>query len=89
MLYKSFILGMDTFALGLIKAAEMIEDGRVDNFIKERYSSYNDGIGKKIREKSTSLTECADYACNLKKPELPGSGRQEYLEGVLNNIILR
>ncbi len=88
-MFHAFILGMDTFALGLIKAAEMIEDGRIDNFIKERYSSYNDGIGKKIRDKKTSLIECADYAYNLKKPNLPGSGRQEYLEGVLNNIILK
>lgn len=88
-MFHAFILGMDTFAFGLIKAAEMIEDGRIDNFVKERYSSYNDGIGKKIREGSATLEECAARAAELKKPELPGSGRQEYLEGVLNNIIIK
>ena len=33
-MFIGFILGMDSFALGLIKAAEIIEDGRIDNFIK-------------------------------------------------------
>lgn len=86
-MFHAFILGMDTFALGLIKAAKIIEDGRIDSFIKERYSSYNEGIGKKIREGSTNLEELAKYACDLKTPALPGSGRQEYLEGIVNNIL--
>ena len=86
-MFHAFILGMDTFALGLIKAAEIIEDGRIDSFIKERYSSYDEGIGKKIREGSTNLEELAKYACDMKAPALPGSGRQEYLEGIVNNIL--
>ena len=35
--FPSNILGMDTFALGLIKAAQIIEDGRIDAFVDERY----------------------------------------------------
>ena len=88
-MFHAFILGMDTFALGLIKAAELIEDGRIDNFVKEKYSSFESGIGKKIRDKSTTLQECSDYALKMKKPELPGSGRQEYLEAVLNNVLFK
>ena len=88
-MFHAFILGMDTFALGLIKAAELIEDGRIDNFVKEKYSSFQEGIGKKIRDKSTTLQECSDYALKIKKPELPGSGRQEYLEAVLNNVLFK
>lgn len=86
-MFHAFILGMDTFALGLIKAAQIIEDGRIDSFIKEKYSSYSDGIGKKIREGNTNLEELAKYACDMKAPNLPGSGRQEYLEGIVNNIL--
>ena len=47
-MFYGFILGMDTFALGLIKAAKLIEDGRIDAFVKERYASYNTGIGADI-----------------------------------------
>ncbi len=47
-MFHGFILGMDTFALGLIKAAEMIADGRIDTFVKDRYQSFGEGIGAKI-----------------------------------------
>ncbi len=86
-MFYAFIAGMDTFALGLIKAAQIIEDGRVDDFIKERYSSYESGIGKQIRERSLTLEDAAKYAADMKKPAMPGSGRQEYLEAVVNNIL--
>jgi len=88
-MFHAFILGMDTFALGLIKAAELIEDGRIDSFINERYSSFNDGIGKKIVDGTTSLTELAKIAEDMSAPELPSSGRQEYLQSVLNEIMFR
>jgi len=89
-MFHAYILGMDTFALGLIKAAELIEDGRLDKSVKERYSSFeNSEIGKKIRAKKASLKELSDYACGMKKPDLPGSGRQEYLEEVVNNVLFR
>ena len=88
-IFYAFIAGMDTFALGLIKAAEIIEDGRIDSFVEERYASYESGIGKKIREGSATLEECAAYAAEMKNPENPGSGRQEYLESIVNNILYR
>ena len=79
---------MDTFALGLIKAAALIEDGRIDKFIEEKYSSYeNTKIGKKIRDGSATLQELADCAAQMKKPSDPGSGRQELLEQVMNEIL--
>ena len=45
----------DVSAVG--HAAEIIEDGRIDGFIKEKYSSFESGIGKKIRDKQTTLEE--------------------------------
>ena len=88
-MFKSYILGMDTFALGLIKAAALIEDGRIDGFVRERYASYGTGIGAKIRSGETTLAELAEYAANLGAPELPGSGRQEELESIVNQIMFR
>ncbi len=86
-MFESFILGMDTFALGLIKAAAIIEDGRVDTFVKERYASYGDGIGARIAGGKATLEECAANALALKAPALPGSGKQEYLESVVNSLL--
>ena len=86
-MFHAYVLGMDTFALGLIKAAELIEDGRIDAFIKDRYASYQTGIGAKIRSGETTLAELAAYADSLGAPALPGSGRQEYLESIVNQIL--
>ena len=86
-MFESYILGMDTFALGLIKAAELIEDGRLDNFVAEKYSSFNSGIGAKIVAGETSLEELADYAAELKSTPAPISGKQERLEGIVNSVL--
>ena len=82
-----FILGMDTFALGLIKAAKIIEDGTIENFKAERYSSYKSGIGKKIADGEATLEELSAYACSLGKCADPGSGKQEYLQSAVNSIM--
>ncbi|NLC33156.1 MAG: xylose isomerase, partial [Clostridiales bacterium] len=87
--FQAHILGMDSFALGLIKAAELIEDGRMDAFVKERYSSFDSELGRTIRSGKATLEDLAARAQSMGSPELPGSGRQEYLEGVLNNILFR
>ncbi len=86
-MFLGFILGMDSFALGLIKAAAIIEDGRIDGFIKERYASFEGELGQKIRGGKANLAELAAIAEINGAPALPGSGRQEYLESILNNIM--
>ena len=53
----------------------------------ERYASYKTGVGAKIRSGETTLTELAAYADKLGKPDLPGSGRQEYLESIVNCLL--
>ena len=86
-MFYGFILAMDTYALGLIKAAEIIEDGRIDAFVKERYSSFDSDIGKKITSGTATLEELAAYAEDMKAPQLPMAGRQEYLCGVVNSVL--
>lgn len=84
---EAYILGMDTFALGLIKASQIIEDGRLEKFIKDKYSSFNEGIGKKIVNNEVSLEDLADYACTKKTVATPQSGKQEHLESIVNQIL--
>lgn len=45
------------------------------------------GVGAKIRSGETTLSELAAYAEAMGAPELPGSGRQERLEGIVNQIM--
>lgn len=87
-MFHAFILGMDTWALGLINAAKLIEDGTLDKFKEEKYSSFkNTEIGKKIVSGKTTLEELAAYADSLGAPSLPSSGSQEYLQHVVNNVL--
>ena len=87
-MFHAFILGMDSFAFGLIKAAEIIEDGRLEGFVDKKYESFSTELGQKIRKGETTLEELAARAAELKAPKNPISGQQEYLESVLNNIVL-
>ncbi len=86
-LFLSYIAGMDAFALGLKNAAKIVEDGRIDGFVKERYASYNSGIGADIVSGKATLASLADYALKLGVVETKASGKQEYLESVVNDIL--
>lgn len=82
----AYINGMDTFALGLINACKIIEDGRIDSFVKERYAGYNDGIGKEIVSGKATLESLEKYTLTHPEPTME-SGRQEYLEAIVNSIL--
>ncbi len=87
-IFHSYIAGMDTFALGLRIADKMITDGRIDQFVADRYASWNTGIGKDIIDGKVSLADLEKYA--LEKGEVTASlssGAQEKLESILNNIM--
>ncbi|SDJ40421.1 xylose isomerase [Lachnospiraceae bacterium G41] len=75
-------------AFGLLKAAAIIEDGRIEGFVEKKYESFNSELGQKIRNGEATLTELAEKASELKNVKTPISGNQEYLEGVFNNILL-
>lgn len=87
-MFHAYILGMDTWALGLINAAKIIEDGTLDRFTEKRYASFkNTEIGRKILSDEASLEELAAYADKLGAPALPSSGNQEYLQHVINGVL--
>jgi xylose isomerase len=82
----AYIAGMDSFALGLRKAIEIKKDGRLPEFVANRYRSYREGMGKEIVEGKISFEDLAAHA--IKVNDIPvESGHQEYLESVLNNIL--
>ena len=85
----AYILGMDTFALGLIKAAEILEDGRIDAFVRERYASFESHLGQQIRRGEATLEQLAQIADEMGAPALPASGRQEYLQSIMGEIMFR
>ena len=85
-LFFAHIGGMDAFARGLKAAAAIRADGRLERFMRERYASWNRGVGRKIERGQISLAELNDYALKSKDPSLT-SGRQELLENIFNDFI--
>lgn len=85
-LVRAHIVGMDTFARGLKTAAKMHEDKYLQNLKKERYESFESGIGKKIVEGSTSLSELSEYAMN-NQDIVNKSDKIETVKAKINNYI--
>lgn len=85
-LFLSYIAGMDTFAKGLRIAYKLLQDGPIENFIKERYSSFSTGIGKDIVDGKVGFEELEKYALSNNVMNNK-SGRQEYLESIVNQYI--
>lgn len=86
-IFYAHAAGMDAFAKGLKAAQKILEDGLLDQLVKDRYSSYEQGIGKEITLGKADFTSLEKYALELKTVE-NDSGRQEYLESILNEYIL-
>ena len=83
----AYIAGMDAYALGLRIAAAIRADGRIDEFLNSRYASYSTGIGNKISDRTTSLEELESYALSMGEVTDNSSGRQEYLENIINSVM--
>ncbi|MBQ2708884.1 MAG: xylose isomerase [Clostridia bacterium] len=86
-IFLAYIAGMDAFALGLRMADKLIADGRIDAFVKERYASWHSGIGKKIIDGEATMAELEAYALAMGDITTNTSGRQEYLEAVMNAVM--
>ncbi len=85
-IFHGYIAGMDTFALGLKLADRVIRDGRLDRFIQERYASWQEGIGKRILDGTATISDLEAYVL-VKGDVATGSGHQEYLENLINQMM--
>ena len=78
--------GLAARADGVFNTDILIEDGRIDQFIKERYASFETGIGKAIVSGQATLEDLEEYT--LKNGEVKTeSGRQELLESIVNSVL--
>jgi xylose isomerase len=78
---------MDTYALAFKTARRIIADGKLDGFLADRYSSYDSGVGKSIEKGTVGFAELEKLVLTkLGEPSLR-SGRQEYLENLLNTYL--
>ncbi len=86
-LFHAHIGGMDAFARGLKIAAAIRKDGRLAEFVKERYSSWDSGIGRDIAKGKVGFKELEAYMLKNGEAAPNSSGRQEFLENLINEFI--
>jgi xylose isomerase len=86
-LFHAHIGGMDAFAQGLKIAAAIRKDGVLKDFIKQRYSSWDSGIGVEIESGKANFESLEKYMLAKGNAEKNVSGRQEMLEGIINRYL--
>jgi xylose isomerase len=86
-LFYAHIGGMDAFARGLKTAAAIRKDGRLAEFVRQRYSSWDTGIGARIAAGKATFKDLEGYMLKKGEPAPNASGRQEYLENLINEFI--
>ncbi|NBB94843.1 MAG: xylose isomerase [Planctomycetes bacterium] len=86
-LFHAHIGAMDAFARGLKIAAAIRADDKIADTLKQRYASWDSGIGADIEAGKTSLGDLKDYVMDKGNAEPNASGRVEMLENIFNEYI--
>jgi len=85
-LFYAHVGGMDTFGRALIAADNVLQKSEYLKLRKDRYASYDNGKGKEFEEGKLSLEDLRAYAIENGEPKTI-SGRQEYIENLVNRYI--
>jgi len=85
-LFLAHIGSIDAFARGLKTAAKIKEDGILPGLVKERYSSWDSGIGAEIEAGKHTLESLSKWVAEHGEPK-PHSGHQEKYENILNHYL--
>jgi xylose isomerase len=86
-LFHGHIGGMDLSARALLVAEKMLTDKKLENLVQARYAGWEAPWAQDIMTGKMGLDAVANGALERNVDVLPASGRQEYLENLLNSYI--
>jgi xylose isomerase len=86
-LFYAHVGGMDAFAKGLKIAAAIRADGELARMVKDRYSSWDAGVGTEIEAGKHSFETLEKYMLAKGDVTPNHSGRQELFENVVNRYV--
>lgn len=86
-LIHAHVGSMDACARGLLAAADMLDAEALTKPVAERYAGWAGAEGQAIMAGKRSLADLADRALASGFDPQPRSGRQEYLESVVNRYV--
>ena len=82
-IFIAHISAMDAMAHALLNAAAVLEESPLPKMVKDRYASFDKGLGKKFEEGKATLEDLYKYAKKNGEP-VAASGKQELYETLLN-----
>ena len=85
-IFIAHIAGMDVMARALLVAAEILEKSPIPQMVKERYASYDAGMGKDFENGKLTLEQVVEFAKKNGEPKAI-SGQQELYEAIVNMYI--
>jgi xylose isomerase len=86
-LFHAHIGGMDAYALAFKLARRIIADGKFDQFVAQRYASFDTGFGQDIENGKANFKSLEKLVLGRLGEPTPRSGKQEYLENLLNTYL--
>lgn len=82
-IFIAHIAAMDAMARALESAAALLEESPLCQMVKERYASFDEGLGKKFENGELTLEDVYAYGKEVNEPKQT-SGKQELYEAILN-----
>ena len=87
-LFYGHIGGVDALARALLSAERVLTSGDIQQFKDERYNGWSNGLGQTLLAPDASLEAIADLAHDKQLNPAHASGRQEYLETIINRHLV-
>ena len=81
-LFIAHISGMDAMARALLNAADILEHSELPQMKKERYASFDKGIGKDFEDGKLTFEQAYEYGKKVEEPKQT-SGKQEKYETIV------
>ena len=82
-IFIAHIAAMDAMARALESAAALLEESPICQMVKDRYASFDEGLGKKFENGELTLEDVYAYGKEVNEPKQT-SGKQELYEAILN-----
>jgi xylose isomerase len=85
-LFHGHVGAMDIGARALLAAERMIQDGTLAKAVDDRYAGWRTAFGRDILDGKSSLEALSSHVLGNDTDPEPVSGRQEYLENLVNRF---
>ena len=85
-IFLAHIGSMDAFARAMVIADDILQNSAYKKMKKDRYASFDQGLGKDFEEGKLTLENLREFAIKNGEPKQM-SGKQEMLENLINNYI--